>query len=217
VQRKAGIGGKRVEELAEELRIEVADLGPREADVPDKVRAARHVDRRARASLVHREVDGGVAADAAALAQRLPDRLAEGDADILDRVVEIDMRVPGRAHGHVDQRMAGELLQHMIEEADAGGDLVPARAVELDGDGDLGFAGVALDFGCSHGCFRGSGRPCNSEASGNPHGGMGLHRGMHCSARPTPFIRVRAKQAAGARTADLLQVLLEARPFQDSG
>ena len=45
----------------------------------------------------------------------------------------------------VDQRMAGELLQHVVEEADAGRDVVGAGAVEIDGGRDLGLLGLARD------------------------------------------------------------------------
>jgi hypothetical protein len=42
--------------------------------------------------------------------------------------------------------VAGELLQHVVEEADAGGNVIGAGAVEIDFGGDVGFPGLALDF-----------------------------------------------------------------------
>ena len=126
-------------------------LRPREFDLPDEERPAGDVDRGARAGLVHDEVDGGVADDAAAVAQRLVDRLAERDADILGRVVLVDMEVALGAHGHVDQRMAGKLLQHVVEEADPGRDVVAPGPVEIDADADLRLGGVAGDLCLAHG------------------------------------------------------------------
>ena len=151
VQRQPGVLGERLKELLEELGVEIADFRPRERDLPDEVGPAGDIHGRARTSLVHGEVDRGVARDALAVAERLADRLAERDADVFRRVVEVDMRVALGAHGQVDQRMARELLQHMVEEADPGRHVVAAGAVEIDGDGDFRLGGVAGDFRCAHG------------------------------------------------------------------
>ncbi len=51
-----------------------------------------------------------------ALAKRLADR----DARILDRVMVVDMQIAIGLDVHVDQRMAGQLVEHMVEKADAG-------------------------------------------------------------------------------------------------
>ena len=98
-----------------------------------------------RQRLVHGKVDRGVAGDAAPLAERLGDRLAERDAGVLDGVVVVDVQVALGLDRHVDQRMARQLLQHMVEEADAGGDVEAAGAVDIDGDRDRGLLGLAAD------------------------------------------------------------------------
>ncbi len=63
--------------------------------------------------------------DAALVADRLRERLAEHDADILGRVMEVDVQVALGADVEVEQRVAGERGQHVVEEADPGGR--PAR------------------------------------------------------------------------------------------
>jgi uncharacterized 2Fe-2S/4Fe-4S cluster protein (DUF4445 family) len=50
----------------------------------------------------------------------------------------------------IEAAMLGEQLQHVIEEADAGGDLVAAAAFDLERAADLRLFGVALDGGSSH-------------------------------------------------------------------
>ena len=80
----------------------------------------------------------------------LADRLTESDAGILDGVMLIDMKIARRADFDIDQRMPGELLQHMVEKADAGRDFGEARAVEIDADRDLGFLGLARDGAFAH-------------------------------------------------------------------
>ena len=82
--------------------------------------------------LVHRQQAIGVAGQPALVAERLSQRLAERDADVLDRVVIVDVQVALGAHRQVDQRMARELVEHVVEEADAGGDVGRAGAVEID-------------------------------------------------------------------------------------
>jgi hypothetical protein len=84
------------------------------------------------------------------LAHGPPDGLSQRDADILHRVVVVDVAVALRACCDVDERMTSELLEHVIEEADPGGDIVASGAVELDGDGDGRFLRGALDRCASH-------------------------------------------------------------------
>ena len=76
------------------------------------------IDRDAGQSLVHRQMHVGEAADAARIAQRLAQSLAKRDAGVFDRVVRIDMQVAFSRNLDVDERMACELLQHMVEKAD---------------------------------------------------------------------------------------------------
>ena len=73
-----------------------------------------------------------IAADAALVAQRLGQRLPKGDAAILDRVVVVDVQIALGAHGDVDQRVARQLVQHVVEEADPGLHVIKAGAVKVD-------------------------------------------------------------------------------------
>ncbi len=143
VQRDAGILRQRMEELAHQLGVEGADLRRREGDVPHQIRPSRHVDRGARQRLVHGEVDRGITHDAAPLAERLRQRLADRDAGVLDRVVVVDMQVALGLDRHVDQRMPGELVEHMVEEADAGGHVGLAGAVNIERDRNFGLLRLA--------------------------------------------------------------------------
>ena len=93
----------------------------------------------------------GIAGDAAMVPSACFTRLAERDADILGRVVIIDMEIALGLDRDVDERMAGQQVEHMIEEANAGRDVGHAGAVEIDRDLDLGLLGLALDGGLAHG------------------------------------------------------------------
>ena len=75
-------------------------------------------------------------------------RLAEHDAAVLGRVVLIDMEIALGLERDVDQGVPRKLLDHMVEEADAGRDLEGAGPIEIDTGRDRGLLGAALD-GCA--------------------------------------------------------------------
>ena len=84
-----------------ELRVErrVAErqrLGHR--DVPLDARPARQVERDVDQRLVERVPTAGEPADAGLVAERLGERLAERDRDVLDGVVGVDVQVADRLH-----------------------------------------------------------------------------------------------------------------------
>ena len=84
------------------------------------------------------------------LAKRRDQRLTERDAGILHRVMIVDMQIALGADLHVDQRVAGKMLQHVIEEAHARVAIIAALAVEVDLDRDLGLAGRPFDPCLAH-------------------------------------------------------------------
>ena len=61
----------------------------------------------------------------------------------------VDVKIAVDGHGNVDQAVAGELRQHVVEEADARGYVVAAGPVQINARADTGFLGRALDGGLS--------------------------------------------------------------------
>ena len=59
--------------------------------------------------------------------------------------MKIDVEITLGLQIDVDQAVARELFQHVVQETDAGGDLIIPLSVEIYLDRDLGFLGVALD------------------------------------------------------------------------
>ena len=93
----------------------------------------------------------GIAGDAGHGAERLLHGLTQRDADVLGGVVVVDMcRSPIRLDREVDAGMACEEIEHMVEKADAGGDIGHTGAIEVHGDLDVGFLGLALDRRGAH-------------------------------------------------------------------
>jgi hypothetical protein len=62
-------------------------------------------------------------------------------------VVVIDFEIAFGVDGEVDEAVAREEVEHVVEEADAGLGGGLAGAVEVHGDADAGFPGLAGDFG----------------------------------------------------------------------
>ena len=86
-----------LEEVVHELGLQIADARDLHLQIDDGVRPAAEIDGRDRQRLVHRHDEVAGAVDAAAVAERLRDRLAERDAEILDRVMLIDVEIARRA------------------------------------------------------------------------------------------------------------------------
>jgi hypothetical protein len=64
-------------------------------------------------------------------------------------VVLVHVEVAFGLQGEIEGSVFREELQHVIEEADAGGDFVAAFAFYAERARDLGFFCVALNFSCS--------------------------------------------------------------------
>ncbi len=86
-----------------------------------------------------------VAGHALLVADGLGEGLAEGDADVLDGVVVIDVQVALAFDIQVDQPVTGDLVEHVLEKGHADGESRLAGAIQIDRGLDLGFQGIALD------------------------------------------------------------------------
>jgi len=94
---------------------------------------------------------GAETANADPFAKRKGYGLADNDAGILGRVVIIDMQIALGLDLQIHQRMATELVQHMVEKTDTRCDFGPTRTVEIELDGNGSFLGLALQLGLTHG------------------------------------------------------------------
>ena len=78
-----------------------------------------------------------------AFAESLFQRLAQGDGAVLDGVVRVGVQVAFALQAQRKAAVGRDLLQHMVEEADAGLDLHRAGRIQIDGADDAGLLGVA--------------------------------------------------------------------------
>lgn len=100
--------------------------------------------------LVHGQDDVAVAVYAALFAQGLLQCCAEAEADVLHAVVRVDVQIALAADCEVKAAVQRKQRQHVVEEADAGVYLGPARAVQLEAELDGGLRRLAADFTVSH-------------------------------------------------------------------
>jgi uncharacterized protein YqfA (UPF0365 family) len=75
--------------------------------------------------------------------------LAEGDAHILVGVVVVDVGVALGADLQIDQAMAADLVEHVVEEGNASRDLAVAPSIQAKAHPHVGFACGAVDPACA--------------------------------------------------------------------
>src|SRR5438552_8658880 len=139
--------GEREQEVVNQLDVEAADLRLLDLDVVDEERPSGEVDDARHQRLVERYRGLAEAADAGLVAERLAERLAERQADVLDRVVIVHLEVARRAHGEVEEAVAGEDLEHVVQERDTALHLVAPGSVEVQLQVDVGLLGASRDRG----------------------------------------------------------------------
>ena len=93
-----------LEEVVHELGLQIADPRRPDPQVHRGVRPAREIDRGDGQRFVHRHDEVPGALDAAARAERLVHGLAERDAEVLDRVMLVDVEVSPRVDDKVETR-----------------------------------------------------------------------------------------------------------------
>src|SRR5690606_33488077 len=108
-------------------------------------RAAGKIHHHPGQRLVEGDIGVAVAADALLVAEGPGKGLAEGDADVLHRVVVVDVGIAHRLDVEVDKAMAGDLVEHVFEEGDTGVEAGLAAAIQVQADRDPGFEGIATD------------------------------------------------------------------------
>ncbi|MNL30137.1 hypothetical protein D3C87_1518560 [compost metagenome] len=151
MERHTGVVDETSEKFDGQVHVEAAHARTGERHVEFQAGAAREVDHHARQALVQRHVAVAVAGDALLVADRLGHGLAERDADVFHGVVVVDMQVAAGLDFEVDHAMAGNLVQHVVEERHAGGQLLATGAIKIQRNADLRFRGIAGDLCYTHG------------------------------------------------------------------
>ena len=145
--------GKGLKEVADEVSGKTLDGCAVEGGVDLGVRAATAVYGHEGEGLVEGNDGVAHAPDAPGVAEGLPEYPSQGYADVFDQVVPTGLQVTLSVEGYVNEAVAGQLPDHVIQETVAGVYVVGALAVEVNGDVDGGLAGLAFKGGGA-GCLR---------------------------------------------------------------
>lgn len=151
VQRDPGCGGKAHEPMLDEFGVPFAQSWHGKRRLPDKIGSPRYVQRTAGERFIHRRIGAAIARNAALIAQSCQYRFTDGDAGIFGRVMLINMQIADGLYLQIDERMFGKLFEHMVEKSDPGRHVIHAAAIEIDGNINRGFVGLAADRSGSHG------------------------------------------------------------------
>lgn|SRR5690554_720341 len=150
VQGRLGVIHKALEEFAGQVDVKVADTGAGEGHVVVQPRTTGEINHDPGEGFVERNVGMPIAAQAGLIAQCGGKGLAKRDADVFDRVVVVNMGIAVTVDVKVDQAVAGNLVEHVIQKWHAGVDALAAGAVEIDGYTYAGFVRVAGNVSGTH-------------------------------------------------------------------
>lgn len=125
----------KAEKFFRQLRVKGPDLFRGHGHVPAEHAAPGEIDRGQDQGFVHGEQDVAEALHAPHLAQGLGKGVAETNAHVLDGVVVVHPGVAGAGHGEVEGPVGGKAREHVVEEPDAGLDVVFSRPVQVQGQG----------------------------------------------------------------------------------
>lgn len=132
-----------VPKILDEFAVEVSDFGSGDWCIESNIVAAAQVDGDGHQRFFHREHHVTVSGDSAFVSQRLRERLPQTDTDIFRSVMGIDFCVAIAANVEIEKSMLGKQRQHMVEKADAGGNLAYSCSVDVKLERNLGFCSFA--------------------------------------------------------------------------
>src|SRR5688572_13581398 len=154
VQVGARARGEAVEEVVDQFALQVAHHPHLDLQIDDRVRPPAEIDRNDGERFVHRHDEVAGAIDALAIAERLEERFTEHDADVFDGVVLIHVEIARRLQRQIESAVACKQLEHVIEETDAGADVVAAAAVDRQRACNLRLGRLTIEPRCStHRCL----------------------------------------------------------------
>lgn len=153
MQSHPGVVDESLEKLVKQIDVKRTDHAARKKNVITQTRTAGKIHHDPRQSFIQRHIGMAVTDYAFLVADGPGESLAQGNANVFDGMVRVDMQIAVSGNVHVDQAVPGYLVEHVVQERYAGGETGFTGAVQVDGDFDLGFKRVAFDLGGAWGHF----------------------------------------------------------------
>ncbi|OQA31659.1 MAG: hypothetical protein BWY57_02288 [Betaproteobacteria bacterium ADurb.Bin341] len=142
-----------LKEFTRQIDLELSDQRTGKLDMEFQSRPAGEVDHHARQRFVERHISITVAGQPFLVTPGLGQRLAQRDADILDRMMRVNLQIPLGLDIEVNQPMPRHLIEHVVKKGHSGGKPALAAAIEIEADTDLRLQGIANDFSVAHGWY----------------------------------------------------------------
>ena len=156
VQTEAAIGGEGLQQVRNHLGAQAADARAAQWQIDGRPATATQIDGHLRQGFIERHDGVAKAPDRPALAERLIERLSVADAYVFGRVVLVDVQIALGANGQIEAGMARKAIEHVIEKADARGDVAPPGAIQVKDYFDLALACFAADVSRARGVLHSS-------------------------------------------------------------
>lgn len=115
-----------------------------ERQIDNDVRSTRKIERHFDQRLVEWVKPAGKPTNARLVAHGLTEGLSHCDANILHRVMSVDVQVARGTDGQVKAAVSTDLIEHVVEERQPRGYIGRARTVEVDRHRDVGLGGGPL-------------------------------------------------------------------------
>src|ERR1700761_4749742 len=144
------MGHKTGKEICEQFRLQIAHMHHIHLLAVDQRRASAQVNSYYRQRLVHRmhKVPGAI--DPSPLSQRLRKQLAQHDPRIFHRMMLVHVQIAARRKLQIECAMFRKQLQHVVQEANPGRNLVTSAPFDAQRARYLSLSRISLDPCFSH-------------------------------------------------------------------
>jgi hypothetical protein len=150
VQIGAGVIDETREEILEQLSLQIAYVNNCDLLIVNQRRAAPEIYRNHGQRLIHGLEEIASAINASPISQCSSEEISEHDACVFDSVMLIDIEIAISLQFEIEAAMFAEQLEHVIQEADAGQNLIRSPAFDNEATRDAGFLRFAIQAGFSH-------------------------------------------------------------------
>ena len=130
---------KTLPKFMNEFRVELPDLRRLKFNIIDETGTSRKIDGGCCQCFIHRQGKMSEPPQTGFVAESLGKCLTENNTGVFDGVMSIHMQIAASMERHVDQGMGGKKCEHVVEEAQTGGNLRRAGAIEVECQRDLRF------------------------------------------------------------------------------
>ena len=154
MQIHAPVDRQRLKNVFDQITGQAANLRICPGEIENVKRATTKIYRDKCQRFIHRHIRMSGARDASFITQRSIKRHTQTNRHIFDRMMLINVQITNTAHRQIKLAVPGKAFQQVIVHANARLDVGQPAAIQMERQGNVGFAGAPFDGGrASHGTF----------------------------------------------------------------